>query len=126
MTDAGAASMVDNMLEDLRRRGQEDPVFLAGLVKMAKRHATLKNNPAALLSAVHTAFRSGVSLASKRATTLRRAARRQGPMISCQPTAIERRKRRCGSRRRVQPGRPTKQHSLSASVAANVSGAKKH
>ncbi|KAJ8273945.1 hypothetical protein GJAV_G00107270 [Gymnothorax javanicus] len=120
--DSGDASIVENMMEDLKRRGQEDPLFFAGLVRMAKQHQLLKSNPAKLLSAIHTFGRS--SHTSRRAAALRRAARRQGPMIACQPTAVARRKVSSGSKRRVSAGRPVKRHSLNYSVALNTSLAK--
>ena len=112
------------MTDDMKRRCQ-DPLFAAGLVAMAKQYHLLKTNPSKLLSAVHTFGKSG-SLTSKRATSLRRAARRQGPVIGCQPTAVARRKSGSGSKRRLSAGRPVKRHSLSSSVTLNTSLAKKH
>ncbi|KAI4800345.1 hypothetical protein KUCAC02_013289, partial [Chaenocephalus aceratus] len=117
-------SLVDNMMEEMKSRCQ-DPHFTAGLLAMAKQSHVLRSNPSKLLSAFHSFGNSG-SLTSKRAAILRRAARRQGPMISCQPTAVARRKSGAGSRRRLFSGRPVKQHSLSLAVMLNTSHSKKH
>ncbi|KAF3851917.1 hypothetical protein F7725_005272, partial [Dissostichus mawsoni] len=100
-------SLVDNMMEEIKSRCQ-DPHFTAGLLAMAKQYNVLRSNPSKLLSAFHSFGKSG-SLTSKRAAILRRAARRQGPMIDCQPTAVARRKSGAGSRRRLFSGRPVKQ-----------------
>ncbi|KAK1887062.1 Transposase, partial [Dissostichus eleginoides] len=117
-------SLVDNMMEEMKSRCQ-DPHFTAGLLAMAKQYNVLRSNPSKLLSAFHSFGKSG-SLTSKRAAILRRAARRQGPMIGCQPTAVARRKSGAGSRRRLFSGRPVKQHSLSLAVVLNTSHSKKH
>ncbi|KAI4817719.1 hypothetical protein KUCAC02_011099 [Chaenocephalus aceratus] len=117
-------SLVDNMMEEMKSRCQ-DPHFTAGLLAMAKQSHVLRSNPSKLPSAFHSFGNSG-SLTSKRAAILRRAARRQGPMISCQPTAVARRKSGAGSRRRLFSGRPVKQHSLSLAVMLNTSHSKKH
>ncbi|XP_071060040.1 uncharacterized protein [Pseudochaenichthys georgianus] len=117
-------SLVDNMMEEMKSRCQ-DPHFTAGLLAMAKQYHVLRSNPSKLPSAFHSFGKSG-SLTSKRAAILRRAARRQGLMISCQPTAVARRKSGAGSRRRLFSGRPVKQHSLSLAVVLNTSHSKKH
>ncbi|KAF3836232.1 hypothetical protein F7725_028790 [Dissostichus mawsoni] len=117
-------SLVDNMMEEIKSRCQ-DPHFTAGLLAMAKQYNVLRSNPSKLLSAFHSFGKSG-SLTSKRAAILRRAARRQGPMIGCQPTAVARRKSGAGSRQRLFSGRPVKQHSLSLAVVLNTSHSKKH
>ncbi|KAG5282791.1 hypothetical protein AALO_G00059990 [Alosa alosa] len=123
ITQSPDMSLVEDMFNDLKSQSQ-DPIFAAGLRAMAKQYLQLKANPSKLLSALHSFGKSG-SLASRRAATLRRAARRQSPMIGCQPTAVARRKGGTGSRRRQSAGRP-KSHNLSISVASNVSHAKKH
>ncbi|KAM4585315.1 uncharacterized protein PAE49_004598 isoform 2-T3 [Odontesthes bonariensis] len=117
ITHSGDVSLVEDMMEDMKGRCQ-DPLFTAGLVAMAKQYALMKTNPSKLLSVIHTFGKSG-SLTSKRATSLRRAARRQGPMIGCQPTSVARRKAGSGSKRRLSAGRPVKRPSLSSSVALN-------
>ncbi|KAK1896190.1 50S ribosomal protein L6 [Dissostichus eleginoides] len=117
-------SLLDNMMEEMKSRCQ-DPHFTAGLLAMAKQYNVLRSNPSKLLSAFHSFGKSG-SLTSKRAAILRRAARRQGPMIGCQPTAVARRKSGAGSRRRLFSGRPVKQYRLSLAVVLNTSHSKKH
>ena len=103
-------------MEDLKRRGQ-DPLFTAGLVAMAKQYQLLKTKPSKLF---HT-FRKSSILISKRANTSRRVARHQGLMIGCQPTAVAHSKSGSGSKRHFSSGC----HSLSLSVALNITLAKK-
>lgn len=116
----GDISLVEDMMENLKRRGQ-DLLFTAGLVAMAKQYHLPKTKPSKLMSAIHT-FGKSSSLISKRAATLRQAARCQDLMIGCQPTAVAHRKSGSGSKRHFSAGR----HSFSSSVALNTTLAKKH
>ncbi|XP_065107484.1 uncharacterized protein [Paramisgurnus dabryanus] len=71
---------------------------------MAKQLEKMQHNPSQLISAF-CCFGKGMSV-SKRAAALRRAARRPGPIIGCQPTAVARRTNKFGSKRRLTAGRP--------------------
>ncbi|XP_050960534.1 uncharacterized protein LOC127161828 [Labeo rohita] len=87
----------------------ENADYSDALTTMAKLLEKMKRNPTQLISAFYC-FGKGMS-ASKRAAALRRAARRPGPIIGCQPTAVARRTTKTGSRRRLTAGRPRKSSS---------------
>ncbi|KAJ8337870.1 hypothetical protein SKAU_G00368360, partial [Synaphobranchus kaupii] len=93
--------------EMLRSLGDlaDNTTFSPALTAMAKQFEKMKNNPARLVSAFYS-FGKGVTPVSKRAAALRRAARRPGPIIGCQPTAVARRATINGSKRRLMAGRP--------------------
>ncbi len=79
------------------------------MTTMAKQVEKMQHNQTQLISAFYC-FGKGMSV-SKRAEALRRAARRPGPIIGCQPTAVARRTTKTGSRRRLTAGRPRKSNS---------------
>ncbi|XP_052464895.1 uncharacterized protein LOC128021631 isoform X1 [Carassius gibelio] len=117
----------------------ENPDYSNAMSKMAKQLEKIQHNQTQLISAFYC-FGKGMSV-SKRAAALRRAARRPGPIIGCQPTAVARRTAKTGSRQRLTAGRPRKcnsgsehdysrytgkkavrvRHKLSESVAMNYS-----
>ncbi|XP_059425987.1 uncharacterized protein LOC132160262 isoform X2 [Carassius carassius] len=117
----------------------ENPDYSNAMSKMAKQLEKMQHNQTQLISAFYC-FGKGMSV-SKRAAVLRRAARRPGPIIGCQPTAVARRTAKTGSRQRLTAGRPRKcssgsehdysrytgkravrvRHKLSESVAMNYS-----
>ncbi|XP_016364068.1 uncharacterized protein LOC107705329 isoform X2 [Sinocyclocheilus rhinocerous] len=117
----------------------ENSDYSDAMTTMAKQLEKMQHNPTQMISAFYC-FGKGMSV-SKRAAALRRAARRPGPIIGCQPTAVARRTAKTGSRRRLTAGRPRKcssgsehdysrytgkravrvRHKLSESVAMNYS-----
>ncbi|XDV20330.1 hypothetical protein PO909_025679 [Leuciscus waleckii] len=76
------------------------------MTTMAKQLEKMQHNPTQLVS-VFYCFGKGMSV-SKRAAVLRRPARRPGPIIGCQPTAVARRSTKTGSRRHLTAGCPRK------------------
>ncbi|XP_067259169.1 uncharacterized protein [Chanodichthys erythropterus] len=87
----------------------ENSDYSDAITTMAKQLEKMQHNPTQLISAFYC-FGKGMSV-SKRAAALRRAARRPGPIIGCQPTAVARRTNKTGSRRRLTAGRPRKSSS---------------
>ncbi len=84
------------------------------MTTMAKLVEKVQHNLTQLISAFYC-FGKGMSV-SKCAAALRRAARRPGPIIGCQPTAVARRTTKTGSRRRLTAGCPRKSSSGSEHV----------
>ncbi len=74
------------------------------MTTMAKQVGKMQHNPTQLISAFYC-FGKGMTV-SKCVAALRRAARRPGPIIGCQPTAVSRRTTKTGSRQCLTAGRP--------------------
>ncbi|KAK6327283.1 hypothetical protein J4Q44_G00029280, partial [Coregonus suidteri] len=89
-SELSPTDLVAGMRDDLNRLSIDDN-FSEALVAMAKQFNAIKGNPSRLVSAIHCFGKSHISPAANSAAALRRAARRQGPMIPCQPTAVARR-----------------------------------
>ncbi|KAK6318080.1 hypothetical protein J4Q44_G00113710 [Coregonus suidteri] len=72
--------LVEDMLKGFSSLTKDD-YYSEALVAMAKQYRAMKANPSRLVSAMHCFGKAHVSTAAKRATALRRAARRPDPMI---------------------------------------------
>ena len=101
------SQLVECMFSELKKY-EFDEYYGPGLVAMAKQFNRMGHNPAKLLSAMHC-FGKALNTATRRSKTIRRPARRPGPMIPAQPSAVMRRSHKSGSKRRLTPGRSRKQ-----------------